>query len=193
MNNIDKIKLDMDTWLTNVGLSMYLENFRSENITIEELLTISEIELNSIGITTVGHKKKFLEARAQLLNSIKADYQKQYISKSQELTKNLIGLVVILGVIVSAIVYFTAQNPDDGFLGNYFTSGLIVTIGVLVFLIPSIVAGWRGHEYSWAILLANIFLGGTGIVWAVCLVLALGKINPGTAAVLAFLGQQSKK
>jgi len=184
---------DLDRWLNSTGLGQYSNNFRKQDITINEIFTLSDNEIDSLGISTLGHKKKFLEAREQLLNSIKSEYLSKNILKSQELTKNLIYLVVILGVIVSAIVYFTSKNPDDGFIGNYFTSGLAVTSGILIFLIPSIVAGYRGHEFAWAILLANIFLGGTGLVWAVCLVLALGKINPGTAAVLTFLGQQNKK
>jgi Superinfection immunity protein/SAM domain (Sterile alpha motif) len=184
---------DLETWLGSTGLSQYIPNFKNQDITITEIFSLTAVETDALGIATLGHKKRFIEAREQLLNSIKAVYQKEHLLKSQNLTKKLIYIVSAIGIIISAIAFFTAKNPEDGFLGNYFTSGLVVTVGCLVFLIPSIIAGWRGHEYAWAILLANIFLGGTGLIWAVCLVMALGKINPGTAAVLAFLGQQNRR
>lgn len=49
-------------------------------------------------------------------------------------------------------------------------AGLIIFF--VIYMIPTIVAFWRGHPNRWIILLLNIFLGGTGIVWFGCLIWA---------------------
>lgn len=49
-------------------------------------------------------------------------------------------------------------------------AGLIIL--AVIYMIPTIVAFWRGHPNRWVILLLNIFLGGTGIVWFGCLIWA---------------------
>ncbi|OBQ67972.1 superinfection immunity protein [Mesorhizobium erdmanii] len=51
-----------------------------------------------------------------------------------------------------------------------FIAGLIIIL--MIYLIPAIVAFWRSHPNRWVILLLNVFLGGTGIVWFGCLIWA---------------------
>lgn len=65
------------------------------------------------------------------------------------------------------------MNNDFGvmvFFGLYAIFWLLL---LLLFVLPSFLAFYRGHPNRWLILAVNIFLGGTGIGWAVALIWAL--------------------
>lgn len=61
-----------------------------------------------------------------------------------------------------------SSDPDFDFL----IIGIILLIGLAVYMVPAIVAFWRDHPNRWLILIINAMLGGTGIVWLFCLVWA---------------------
>lgn len=48
-----------------------------------------------------------------------------------------------------------------------------VLLVIITYLVPSIVAGVRGHRNSTAITVLNVFTGWSGIGWLGCLVWAL--------------------
>ncbi|MEI7532479.1 MAG: superinfection immunity protein [Betaproteobacteria bacterium] len=50
---------------------------------------------------------------------------------------------------------------------------LIVLIFLPIYFLPSIIAKMRGKKNFIAILVLNIFLGGTGVGWVIALVWAL--------------------
>ncbi len=54
-----------------------------------------------------------------------------------------------------------------------------VAIGMAVYLLPSIIAGLRGHASAWGIFALNLLLGWSGIVWIIALIWALS--NKGQA------------
>lgn len=54
---------------------------------------------------------------------------------------------------------------------------LAILTMLVIFIIPSIVAFWRRHPNRWVILLLNIFLGATGIVWFGCLIWAFMAVH----------------
>lgn len=62
------------------------------------------------------------------------------------------------------------MSSDTDF--EFLVIGIILLIGLAVYMIPAIVAFWRGHPNRWLILIINAMLGGTGIVWLFCLVWA---------------------
>lgn len=62
---------------------------------------------------------------------------------------------------------------------------------LVVYLIPSFVAFFRGHPNRWMIFAANFFLGGTGFVWFVALCWSLHKIHDPKNACVGSPGGQS--
>jgi hypothetical protein len=56
--------LDIDGWLRGIGLVQYTEMFRANDI--ELLGRLSNDDLKEIGVESFGHRKKLLEANAEL-------------------------------------------------------------------------------------------------------------------------------
>ncbi|MBZ9964999.1 superinfection immunity protein [Mesorhizobium sp. BR1-1-2] len=54
---------------------------------------------------------------------------------------------------------------------------LLLVIALAIFLMPALVAFLRRHPNRWIILLFNVFLGATGIVWFGCLIWAFRAIH----------------
>jgi class 3 adenylate cyclase/tetratricopeptide (TPR) repeat protein len=58
--------LDIDIWLRGIGLSQYAAVFRSNEIDASLLRGLSSDDLKEMGIAALGHRKKLLEAIAEL-------------------------------------------------------------------------------------------------------------------------------
>jgi len=58
--------LDIDSWLGRIGLAQYAEIFRANDIDIELLGRLTNDDLKDIGVASFGHRKKLLEAIAEL-------------------------------------------------------------------------------------------------------------------------------
>jgi hypothetical protein len=58
--------LDIDGWLRGIGLAQYAEMFRANDIDIELLGQLTNDDLKDIGVVSLGHRKKLLEAIADL-------------------------------------------------------------------------------------------------------------------------------
>jgi class 3 adenylate cyclase/predicted ATPase len=58
--------LDIDGWLRGIGLAQYAEMFRAHDIDIELLGRLTNEDLKDIGVVSLGHRKKLLEAIADL-------------------------------------------------------------------------------------------------------------------------------
>src|SRR5712671_7286130 len=60
------LNLDIDNWLGRIGLAQYVEMFRANDIDIELLGRLTNDDLKDIGVVSLGHRKKLLEAIAAL-------------------------------------------------------------------------------------------------------------------------------
>jgi class 3 adenylate cyclase/predicted ATPase len=60
------LKLDIDGWLREIGFAQYAEMFRANDIDIELLGRLTNDDLKDIGVVSLGHRKKLLEAIADL-------------------------------------------------------------------------------------------------------------------------------
>ncbi|MEU8505083.1 superinfection immunity protein [Streptomyces brevispora] len=61
-------------------------------------------------------------------------------------------------------------------------TGLIALIGLVVYLLPSLIAFNRGTDNRWLVLVINVIFGATFLGWVLALVLALRKPKvPSTA------------
>jgi class 3 adenylate cyclase/predicted ATPase len=58
--------LDIDGWLGGIGFAQYAEIFRANDIDIELLGRLTNNDLKDMGIVSLGHRKKLLEAIADL-------------------------------------------------------------------------------------------------------------------------------
>ena len=61
--------MDVSARLQNLGLKRYVWAFRDNDIDAEVLLKLTAEDLISIGVTSVGHRRKLLEAIAGLCMS----------------------------------------------------------------------------------------------------------------------------
>src|SRR5262249_60950357 len=60
------LNLDIDGWLRGIGLAQYAEIFRANDIDDELLGRLTNDDLKDIGVASLGHRKKLLEAIAAL-------------------------------------------------------------------------------------------------------------------------------
>ena len=58
--------MDIAAWLRGVGFERYEADFRDNEIDWEVLPKLTADDLKDIGVTAVGHRRKLLEAIAQL-------------------------------------------------------------------------------------------------------------------------------
>ena len=62
--------MDIDGWLRGIGLAEYAEMFRANDIDIELLGQLTNDDLKDIGVVSLGHRKKLLEAIAELAGAV---------------------------------------------------------------------------------------------------------------------------
>jgi class 3 adenylate cyclase len=60
------MSLDIDSWLSGIGLAQYGESFRANDIDVKLLHRLTSDDLKEIGVVSFGHRKKLLEAIATL-------------------------------------------------------------------------------------------------------------------------------
>ena len=58
--------MDIDGWLRGIGLTQYVEIFRTNDIDRELLGRLTNDDLKDLGVASFGHRKKLLEAIAEL-------------------------------------------------------------------------------------------------------------------------------
>jgi class 3 adenylate cyclase len=58
--------MDIEKWLRGLGLQQYVTAFRENNVEAEVLLQLIADDLKDIGVSSVGHRRKLLEAMAEL-------------------------------------------------------------------------------------------------------------------------------
>ena len=58
--------MDIDGWLRGIGLEQYAEMFRANDIDVKLLGRLTNDDLKDIGVASFGHRKKLLEAIAEL-------------------------------------------------------------------------------------------------------------------------------
>jgi class 3 adenylate cyclase/predicted ATPase len=58
--------LDIEGWLRGIGFAQYAEMFRANDIDVELLGRLTNDDLKDIGVVSLGHRKKLLEAIADL-------------------------------------------------------------------------------------------------------------------------------
>jgi hypothetical protein len=62
--------MDVAGWLQDLGLERYVSAFRDNDIDAEVLPKLTAEDLISIGVTSVGHRRKLLDAIASLRTEV---------------------------------------------------------------------------------------------------------------------------
>ena len=60
------LNLDIDGWLRRIGLAQYAELFRANDIDGERRGRLTNDDLKDVGVASFGHRKKVLEAIAEV-------------------------------------------------------------------------------------------------------------------------------
>ena len=56
--------MDVSRWLRDLGLENYAQAFRANDIDAEVLSRLTADDLSALGVTSIGHRRKLLDAIA---------------------------------------------------------------------------------------------------------------------------------
>lgn len=84
---------------------------------------------------------------------------------------------IMLVFLAPALAFAANANPDDEEAALVIGFLLAMVIVGIIYLLPAIIAFHRQHPNRWVILILNVVLGGTIIVWLGCLVWAFRAVH----------------
>ena len=85
--------MDIDGWLRGIGLEQYAEIFRANDIDMELLGRLTNDDLKDIGVVSFGHRKKLLEAIAELAGAFPVPPQPASRRAAQSAVTNLVRMI----------------------------------------------------------------------------------------------------
>lgn len=69
---------------------------------------------------------------------------------------------------------------------------IFIAVFCAIYLLPAIIAGFRGHASAWGIFALNLLLGWTGLVWIIALIWALSNKGQATNQTVIVNNQGSE-
>jgi len=141
--------LDIDGWLRGIGLAQYAEMFRANDIDIELLRRLTSDDLKDIGVASFGHRKKLLEAIADLAGAVPVSPQPALIEPKPSDTAERRQVTVMFSDLVGTTALSARMDPEDlreviaayqkcvaetvrrfgGFVAKYIGDGVLVYFG----------------------------------------------------------------
>ena len=141
--------MDIDGWLRGIGLAEYAEMFRANDIDIELLGQLTNDDLKDIGVVSLGHRKKLLEAIAERAGAVSvspepalSEPQAQDSAERRQVTvmfSDLVGSTALSGQmdpedlreLISAYQTCVAETVrrHGGFVAKYLGDGVLVYFG----------------------------------------------------------------
>ena len=141
--------MDIDSWLRRIGLAQYAEMFRANNIDIELLGGLTNDDLKDIGVASFGHRKKLLEAIAELAGAAPVSPQPAFIEPKTQDTAERRQLTVMFSDLVGSTALSARMDPEDlrevistyqkcvaetvqrfgGFVAKYMGDGVLIYFG----------------------------------------------------------------
>jgi class 3 adenylate cyclase/tetratricopeptide (TPR) repeat protein len=139
--------LDIEGWLSGIGLSQYAEMFRANDIDIELLGRLTNDDLKEIGVVSFGHRKKLMEAIAVLPGAVSAS---PHASEPKTLdSAERRQVTVMFSDLVGSTALSASMDPEDlrevisayqkcvgeivrrfgGFVAKYMGDGVLVYFG----------------------------------------------------------------
>src|SRR6185436_10864074 len=141
--------MDIDGWLREIDLAEYAEMFRANDIDIDLLGQLTNDDLKDIGVVSLGHRKKLLEAIAERASAVSVspesalrELQAQDSAERRQVTvmfSDLVGSTALSGQmdpedlreLISAYQTCVAETVrrHGGFVAKYLGDGLLVYFG----------------------------------------------------------------
>ena len=139
--------MDIDGWLRGIGLAEYAEMFRANDIDIDLLGHLTNEDLKDIGVVSLGHRKKLLEAIAERAGAVSlppepALSEPQASAERRQVTvmfSDLVGSTALSGQmdpedlreLISAYQTCVAETVrrHGGFVAKYLGDGVLVYFG----------------------------------------------------------------
>ena len=141
--------MDIDGWLRGIGLAEYAEMFRANDINIELLGQLTNDDLKDIGVVSLGHRKKLLEAIAERAGDVSvsseptlSEPQARDSAERRQVTvmfSDLVGSTALSGQLdpedlrelISAYQTCVAETVrrHGGFVAKYLGDGVLVYFG----------------------------------------------------------------
>jgi class 3 adenylate cyclase/predicted ATPase len=140
--------LDIDGWLRRIGLAQYAEMFHANDIDIELLGRLTNDDLKDIGVVSFGHRKKLLEAIAELADAFPVSPQPAIEPKARDAAERR-QVTVVFSDLVGSTALSARMDPEDlrevisayqkcvaetvgrfgGFVAKYMGDGVLVYFG----------------------------------------------------------------
>jgi class 3 adenylate cyclase/predicted ATPase len=140
--------LDIDGWLRRIGLAQYAEMFHANDIDIELLGRLTNDDLKDIGVVSFGHRKKLLEAIAELAGAFPVSPQPAIEPKARDAAERR-QVTVMFSDLVGSTALSARMDPEDlrevisayqkcvaetvgrfgGFVAKYMGDGVLVYFG----------------------------------------------------------------
>ena len=143
--------MDIDGWLRGIGFAQYAEMFRANDIDIELLGRLTNDDLKDIGVVSLGHRKKLLEAIAALVAAPEAPARTPVTAtepKTQDSAERR-QVSVMFADLVGSTALSARMDPEDlreiisayqrcvtetvrrlgGFVAKYMGDGVLVYFG----------------------------------------------------------------
>ena len=94
--------MDIDGWLRGIGLAQYSEMFRANDIDGELLGRLTNDDLKDISIASFGHRKKLLEAIAELAGAVPVSPQPALVESKTPVTAERRQVTVMFSDLVGS-------------------------------------------------------------------------------------------
>jgi class 3 adenylate cyclase/tetratricopeptide (TPR) repeat protein len=141
--------LDIDGWLRGIGFAQYAEMFRANDIDIELLGRLTNDDLKDLGVVSFGHRKKLLEAIAELAGAVPVSLQPALIEPKAHDAAERRQVTVMFSDLVGSTALSARMDPEDlrdvisayqkcaaetvrrfgGFVAKYMGDGVLVYFG----------------------------------------------------------------
>ncbi len=105
--------MDIDGWLRGIGLAQYSEMFRANDIDGELLGRLTNDDLKDIGIASFGHRKKLLEAIAELAGAVPVSPQPAFTEPKSQNTAERRQVTVMFSDLVGSTALSARMDPED--------------------------------------------------------------------------------
>ena len=141
--------MDIDGWLRGIGLAQYAEMFRANDIDGEMLGRLTNDDLKDIGVASFGHRKKLLEAIAELAGAAPVSPQPGLTEPKAHNAAERRQVTVMFSDLVGSTALSARMDPEDlrevisayqkcvaetvrrfgGFVAKYMGDGVLVYFG----------------------------------------------------------------
>ena len=105
--------MEIDGWLRGIGLAQYAETFRDNDIDIELLGRLTNDDLKDIGVVSFGHRKKLLEAIAELAGAVPVSPQPALIELKTHDAAERRQVTVMFSDMVGSTALSARMDPED--------------------------------------------------------------------------------